>query len=105
MPTLKKRVWGNRIEAVSLEEYEDVLRDEEVEHLFNYFKRVKKIYLSTIVIIIVLFAVFIFAYGLDLYKQPFILGIFLIIIVVLYLLSMVLLMNFRKKVRRLKGKL
>lgn len=88
-----------------MEEDEDVLRDEEVEHLFNYFKRVKKIYLSTIVIIVVLFAVFIFAYGLDLYKQPFILGLFLIIIVVLYLLSMVLLMNFRKKVRRLKGKL
>lgn len=105
MPAMSKRARKIRIEAVSLDENEYLLRDAEVEHLFNYFKRVKRIYLATIVIIIVLFAVFIFAYGLDLYKQPFILGIFLIIIVVLYLLSMVLLMNFRKKVRRLKGKL
>ena len=88
-----------------MDEDKDILKDEEVERLFHYFKRVKKIYLSTIVIIIVLFAYFIFTYGLDLYEHPHILGAFIIIVIVLYLVSMILLMNFKKKVKRLRGKL
>jgi len=94
-----------RIKAVNLEEDKYIQTEKEVELLLNYFKLVKKIFLSAIVIIIFLFAFFMFIYSLDLYKHPLILGAFIIIIIVLYSVSMILLMNFKKKVKRLKDKL
>lgn len=79
--------------------------DKEIELLLNYFKMVKRIFISAIVIIILLFAFFMFTYGLDLYKHPYLLGGFIITFIVLYLISMVFIMNFRRKVKKLKSKL
>ena len=88
-----------------MKEDSDIPTEKEVELLFRYFKRVKKIYLAAIVVIIVLFAFFIIQYGLDFIKNPLILSLFVILIISLYLISMILLINFQKKVRRLKEKL
>lgn len=88
-----------------MKEDNDIPTEKEVELLFRYFKRVKKIYLAAIVVIIVLFAFFIIQYGLDFIKNPLILSLFVILIISLYLISMIFLINFQKKVRKLKNKL
>jgi len=88
-----------------LKEDSDIPTEKEVELLFRYFKRVKKIYLAAIIIIILLFAIFLIQYGLDFIKNPLILSLFVILIISLYLISMIFLISFQKKIRKLKDKL
>ncbi|UCF08904.1 MAG: hypothetical protein JSW28_04230 [Thermoplasmata archaeon] len=95
----------NRTGAIKLEEKEAILMDKEIEHLANYIRLVKKIYIGALIVLIVLFASFIFVYGLELFRNIYVTGLFIITIMVLYLISMILLFNFRRKVRRLKDKL
>ena len=88
-----------------MKEDSDIPTEKEVELLFRYFKRVKKIYLAAIIIIILLFAIFLIQYGLDFIKNPLILSLFVILIISLYLISMIFLISFQKKIRKLKDKL
>ena len=88
-----------------MKENNDIPTEKEVELLFRYFKRVKKIYLAAIIIIILLFAIFLIQYGLDFIKNPLILSLFVILIISLYLISMIFLISFQKKIRKLKDKL
>ena len=82
-----------------------VLMNKEIEELANYMKMVKRIFFGAIVIIIVMFAFFFIFYGPDLFSNFLVTGLFISSIIILYLLSIILLFRFRRKVRKLRDKL
>lgn len=88
-----------------MEDKEYLLMNKEIEELASYMKMVKRIYLAAIVIIIILFIFFIFTYGFDLFSHFYVTALFILTIIIMYMLSMILLFNFRRKVRKLRDKL
>ena len=88
-----------------MEDREYLLMDQEIKELAQYIKLVKRIYLAAIVIIIILFVFFIYTYGWDLFSHFYVTALFILTIIVMYMLNMILLFNFRRKVRKLKDKI
>ena len=88
-----------------MEDKEYLLMNKEVEELAHYMKLVKRVYLAAIIIIIILFAIFIYTYGFDLFSHFYVTTLLILTIIIMYLLSMNLLFNFRRKVRKLRDKL
>jgi predicted membrane channel-forming protein YqfA (hemolysin III family) len=66
---------------------------------------VKRIYFGIIVFIIILFFFFVYTYGWDLFSHFYVAAFFILTIILMYMLSMILLFIFRRKVRKLKDKL
>jgi hypothetical protein len=60
---------------------------------------------AAVVIIIILFIFFIYTYGFSLFSHFYVTALFISTIFIMYLLSMILLFNFRRKVRKLRDKL
>jgi len=79
--------------------------NKEIEELGNYMKKVKRIFFGAILLLIVMFAFFFIFYGLDLFSNFLVTGLFISSIITLYLLSIILLFRFRRKVRKLRDKL
>ena len=88
-----------------MEDKEYLLMDQDIKALARYIKLVKRIYLGAILIIIIVFIFFFYTYGLDLFSHFYVTAIFILTIIILYLLSMILLFNFRRNVRKLRDKL
>ena len=88
-----------------MEDKEYLLMDQEVKELARYLKLVKRIYLAAIIVIIILFIFFIYTYGFDLFSHFYVTALFILTIIIMYMLSMFLLFNFRRKVRKLRDKL
>ena len=81
------------------------MMDHEIKDLAKYLKLVKSIYLGIIVFIIILFIFFVYTYGWDLFSHFYVAAFFILTIIIMYMLSMILLFIFRRKVRKLKDKL
>ena len=81
------------------------MMDHEIKDLAKYLKLVKRIYLGIIVFIIILFIFFVYTYGWDLFSHFYVAAFFILTIIIMYMLSMILLFIFRRKVRKLKDKL
>lgn len=88
-----------------MKDKEYLLMNKEVEALAKYLKLVKRIYLATIVFIIILFIFFVYTYGWDLFSHFYVTALFILTIIIMYMISMILLFIFRRKVRKLKDKL
>ena len=88
-----------------MEDKEYLMMDHEIKDLAKYLKLVKRIYLGIIVFIIILFIFFVYTYGWDLFSHFYVAAFFILTIIIMYMLSMILLFIFRRKVRKLKDKL
>lgn len=88
-----------------MEDKEYLLMDQEVKDLARYIKLVKRVYLAAIILIIILFAALVFTYGWDLFSNFYVTVFFILTLMIMYILSMFLLFNFRRKVRKLRDKL
>ena len=78
---------------------------DEIEQLAKYIRTVKKIYTAALIIIIAIFVTVIALFGWDLFRHGYITLIFIITILALYVISIVLLVRFRRKVQQLKDEI